>query len=65
MFENFFDNYLFIFIVAAIFIMQIIIVQIGGRAFMLVPLSIGQHFKCILIGSTMVIYAFVAKKIVP
>jgi hypothetical protein len=45
--------------------MQVVIVQIGGRAFMLVPLSFGQHFDCILIGSTMVIYGFIAKKLVP
>jgi Ca2+ transporting ATPase len=64
-FENFFDNYLFIFIVVGIFILQIIIIQIGGKAFMLVPLSMDQHFKCILIGSTMVVYGFIAKKMVP
>jgi hypothetical protein len=42
-----------------------VIVQIGGKAFMLVPLSYAQHFDCILIGATMVIYGFLAKKLVP
>jgi magnesium-transporting ATPase (P-type) len=64
-FKNFFDNYLFILIVAAIFVFQIVIVQIGGKAFMLVPLSYSQHLDCILIGATMIIYAFLAKKLVP
>jgi Ca2+ transporting ATPase len=64
-FENFFDNYLFLFIVAGIFILQVVIVQIGGRAFMLVPLTFSQHFDCIVVGATMVVYGFIAKKLVP
>lgn len=64
-FENFFDNYLFIAIVVAIFVFQVFIVQVGGKAFMLVPLSFTQHFECILIGATMVVYTFLAKQLVP
>ena len=64
-FENFFDNYLFIGIVVSIFILQIVIVEIGGKAFMLVPLSMAHHVDCILIGATMLVYSFIAKKLVP
>lgn len=49
----------------SIFILQIIIVQIGGKAFMLVPLSFSHHVDCILIGATMIVYGFIAKKLVP
>jgi uncharacterized protein YifN (PemK superfamily) len=51
--------------VVAIFVLQIVIVQIGGKAFMLVPLSMTQHVDCILIGATMLVYTFIAKKVVP
>ena len=64
-FENIFDNYLFVLIVVGIFVLQIVIVQIGGRAFMLVPLNMSQHFDCICIGATMVVYGFLAKKLLP
>jgi Ca2+-transporting ATPase len=64
-FENFFDNYLFIIIVVAIFVFQIVIVEIGGKAFMLVPLSMSHHVDCILIGATMLVYTFIAKKVLP
>ena len=64
-FQNFFDNYLFIFIVGTIFVFQIIIVQIGGRAFMLVPLDFQHHLICICIGATMVVYTYIVKQIIP
>jgi hypothetical protein len=32
---------------------------------MLVPLTMAQHFHCILIGATMLVYGFIAKKLVP
>lgn len=64
-FESFFDNYLFLAIVLAIFVFQIFIVQVGGKAFMLVPLTLAQHFQCILIGATMLLYTFLAKQLVP
>jgi len=51
--------------VVSIFILQIVIVEIGGKAFMLVPLSMAHHVDCILIGATMLVYSFIAKKLVP
>lgn len=64
-FSEFFDNYLFIIIVVGIFVCQLFIVQFGGRALMLVPLSAKQHIICILIGSLSLVNGFVLKKLIP
>lgn len=64
-FEEVGDNYLFIVIVIAIFVCQLFIVQTGGRALMLVPLTMRQHIICILIGATAIPAGFIFKKFVP
>lgn len=64
-FTQFFDNYIFICIVVIIFVIEIVMVQIGGRVMMMVPLTAGQHIACIVIGFTMVVYASIIKVIVP
>ena len=51
--------------VIVIFVIQIVIVQIGGKSFMLVPLSFDQHLKSILIGVTILPYAYITKIIIP
>jgi Ca2+ transporting ATPase len=51
--------------VIAIFFCQLFIIQVGGRAFKLVPLSFNHHLQCIVIGSTMLVYAYIVKWIVP
>lgn len=64
-FADFFDNYLFIFIVFGIFVCQIFIVTFGGKAFMLVPLPARTHITCILIGSLSLVNGVFLKKCVP
>ncbi len=59
------DNYLFLAIVVGIFFCQLFIVQVGGKALKLVPLTMGQHFVCILIGSLSLVWAIITKTFVP
>ena len=59
------DNYLFILIVIGIFLCQIFIVQFGGRALKLVPLSFGQHLVCIIIGSLSIVWGILIKTVIP
>ena len=59
------DNYLFILIVIGIFVCQIFIVQFGGRALKLVPLSFDQHLICVLIGSMSIVWGVIIKTLIP
>lgn len=52
-------------IVIGIFFCQLFIVEFGGRAMMLVPLTASQHFVCICIGSLSLINGFAIKKLIP
>lgn len=60
-----FDNYLFVVIVVGIFLLQLIIVEIGGKPFKLVPLSMSQHIQCIIIGATGIVWAALVKMFIP
>ena len=64
-FSNIFNNYLFIAIVIGIFMLQLFIVQCGGKTFELVPLSYHQHFVCIVIGATGVVWNIIVKMLIP
>ena len=64
-FTEFFDNYIFIFIVAVIFLLELVIVEIGGQVMSMVPLTMNQHIVCIIIGATMVVWGSLVKVIVP
>lgn len=64
-FSNIGDNYLFMCIVVGIFLAQLFIVQFGGKAVMLVPLSAKHHIECIIIGSLSLLNGYVVKKWVP
>ncbi len=59
------DNYLFILIVVGIFVCQLFIVQFGGRALKLVPLTMYQHLVCILIGSLSIVWGIIIKTLIP
>ena len=48
-----------------IFVLQLFIVQYGGKTFQLVPLSTDQHIKCIIIGATGVIWNVLMKIFIP
>ncbi|CAD8079316.1 unnamed protein product [Paramecium sonneborni] len=49
-FQGILDNYLFLCIILITIIVQIIIIQFGGRAIKVAPLDFTQHILCILIG---------------
>ncbi len=59
------NNYLFIIIVVGIFFCQLFIVQFGGKALMLVPLTASQHLSSICIGALSLINGYVIKKFIP
>ncbi len=59
------DNYLFVLIVISIFVCQLFIVQFGGKALKLVPLTMQQHIVCILIGSLSIIWGIIIKTLIP
>ena len=64
-FANIANNYLFIMIVVGIFFCQTFIVEFGGKAVQLVPLSASQHLVCILIGSLSLVNGVFIKKCIP
>lgn len=64
-FTNVFNNYLFMLIILIIVLGQFLIVEFGGKALMLVPLTFSQHLMCIIIGATSLLSGFAVKKIIP
>lgn len=59
------DNYLFILIVIGIFVCQLFIVEFGGKALKLVPLTMQQHLVCILIGALSIVWGIIIKTLIP
>ena len=53
------------FIVVGIFICQLFIIQFGGRALKLVPLTMNQHLICIIIGALSLVNGVLIKKLIP
>ena len=64
-FGNIGNNYLFILIVIGIFVCQLFIIQFGGRALKLVPLTMNQHLVCIAIGALSLVNGVIIKKCIP
>jgi len=62
-FEGFFNNPMFLAIEITIFVMQILFVELGGKAIKTAPLSVGQYLVCFLIGAFSLVVGFVIKKI--
>ena len=60
-FTGIFGNWLYLLIQGIIVIGQIILVTFGGRAVRTHPLSLSQHFYCILISSMTLVWGFFAK----
>jgi len=53
------------FIVVGIFICQLFIIQFGGKALKLVPLTMNQHLICIAIGALSLVNGVLIKKLIP
>ena len=64
-FANIGNNYLFILIVIGIFACQLFIVQFGGKAVQLVPLTTSQHLMCVIIGALSLVNGVIIKKFIP
>ena len=64
-FANIFVNLLFVVIVIGIFVLQLFIVQYGGKTFQLVPLDTEVHIQCIIIGATGVVWNVIVKVFIP
>jgi len=62
-FAGFFNNPMFLFIEITIFVMQILFVELGGRAIRTTPLTVGQYFICFIIGAMSLVVGLVIKKI--
>ena len=61
MFQNFFNNWLFLFIILLTIGVQIVLVQYGGATFKTSPLTTEQHIACILIGAFSLIIGLLSK----
>ena len=61
--ENFFNNPMFLFIMAVTIVVQIALVQFGGEAVKCSPLTTQQHLMCIGIGFLSIIVGFFVKLI--
>ena len=46
-------------------IIQILVVQFGGASFRLAPLTPEQHFVCILVGATGILWNASSKSLIP
>jgi len=62
-FEGFFNNPMFLAIEITIFVMQILFVELGGKAIRTAPLSAGQYLACFLIGAFSLVIGVIIKKI--
>jgi len=49
-FKGILDNYLFVCVMIFTFVMQMVLVEFGGRAVKTFPLSIAQNLFCIALG---------------
>ena len=60
-FQGFFKNYLFLFILILTIVVQIFIVQFGGKFAQTSPLTLNQNLICILIGAFSLVVGFSIK----
>lgn len=60
-FKDFFNNWLFMFIMALIFGIQMLLVEIGGKVVKTWPLNMEQNLTCMAVGSLSLFWALVIK----
>lgn len=60
-FEGFFNNWMFLAIVALTFVVQIAMVQFGGRAVRAVPLTSAENLICFCIGAFSLVWGLLMK----
>ena len=64
-FEDFFNNPLFIIIVMLTILIQLIMIRYGGKSLKTIELSFEQNLLCLLIGSSALFSGFIIKVILP
>jgi len=64
-FENFFNNPMFIFVIIATFVVQWILVQLGGVLMHCSPLDFDVFLQCAVIGALGLVVSLAIKKFVP
>ena len=64
-FTNLCTNPMFVIIVFSLFVLQVLVVQLGGEVFKLTPLSVQQHIVCMLIGSLSLLFNIIYKTVIP
>jgi len=60
-FKDFFNNFVFLFVMILTVVFQIAIVEYGGRATKTVPFNLKQNAYSIALGSTSLIWGFILK----
>lgn len=64
-FENFFNNKLFLVILVCTIIIQLTMVKYGGKSLKCVELSFKENLLCLLLGSTSLLSGLLLKVILP
>lgn len=64
-FAGFFNNGLFLFIAAVTFIVQIAMVNYGGRSVRAVPLSLNDNLICFVVGAFSLVWGVIIKLVLP
>ena len=62
-FSGIFDNYLFVCVMIFTFVMQMILVEFGGRAVKTYPLTFVENLMCIALGSGELLWHIVIKAV--
>lgn len=60
-FEDFFNNPMFIIVMFVSFATQILMVEVGGMAIKTKPMDVSQNLLCLLFGSGSLVWGFVIK----
>lgn len=60
-FKGFFNNFLFIFVTILTFVVQMAMVEVGGKAIKTWPLNSHQNFICLIFGSIELIWGLIIK----
>lgn len=64
-FAGFFNNWMFLFIVVITFVVQILMVEFGGRAVRAVPLTMEENIICLSIGAFSIVWGVLIKLVLP
>lgn len=64
-FENFFNNYLFLVILVSTIIIQLTMVKYGGKSLKTVELSFKENLFCLLLASTSLLTGLFTKVVLP